>query len=74
VGNLQKDALQRNRVSGDFDARREDKEQKLTGIAAGDISATSSDVINGTQMFRLSTLTQTGLSSISTGLSSLSSV
>ncbi|WP_370579355.1 ESPR-type extended signal peptide-containing protein [Snodgrassella alvi] len=74
VGNLQKDALQRNRVSGDFDARREDKEQKLTGIAAGDISATSSDVINGTQMFRLSTLTQTGLGSISTGLSSLSSV
>ncbi|MCO6507934.1 MAG: hypothetical protein J6578_03970 [Snodgrassella sp.] len=70
---LQQNALQRNRISGDFDARRDDNDQNLTGIAAGDINATSSDAINATQMHSLSTLTQAGLNSTSTGLSSLSS-
>ncbi|MCO6514978.1 MAG: YadA-like family protein, partial [Snodgrassella sp.] len=69
---LQQNALQRNRISGDFDARRDDNDQNLTGIAAGDINATSSDAINATQMHSLSTLTQAGLNSTSTGLSSLS--
>ncbi|WP_370388456.1 ESPR-type extended signal peptide-containing protein [Snodgrassella alvi] len=70
---LQQNALLRNRISGNFDASREGKDQRLTGIAAGDINITSSDAINGTQMYSLSTLTQAGLSSTSTGLSSLSS-
>ncbi|PIT25556.1 hypothetical protein BGI39_11150 [Snodgrassella communis] len=69
---LQQNALQRNRISGDFDARRDGDDQNLTGIAAGDINATSNDAINATQMYSLSTLTQAGLNSTSTGLSSLS--
>ena len=74
VGNLQKDALQWNSTIGAYDATRGGRAQTLTGIAGGDISATSSDAVNGAQMYSLSTLTQTGLSSSSTGLSSLSSV
>ena len=74
VAALQQNALQWNSVSGAFDATRNGHAQKLTGIAGGDISAVSSDAINGAQMYSLSTLTQAGLSSSSTGLSSLSSV
>ena len=74
VGNLQKDALQWNSTISAYDATRGGRAQTLTGIAGGDISATSSDAVNGAQMYSLSTLTQTGLGSISTGLSSLSSV
>ncbi|NUF10205.1 ESPR-type extended signal peptide-containing protein [Snodgrassella sp. ESL0324] len=74
VGNLQKDALQWNSTISAYDATRGGRAQTLTGIAGGDISATSSDAVNGAQMYSLSTLTQTGLSSSSTGLSSLSSV
>ena len=74
VGNLQKDALQWNSTINAYDATRGGRAQKLTGIAGGDISDTSSDAVNGAQMYSLSTLTQTGLGSISTGLSNLSSV
>ena len=74
VGNLQKDALQWNSTISAYDATRGGRAQTLTGIAGGDISATSSDAVNGAQMYSLSTLTQKGLGSISTGLSSLSSV
>ena len=74
VGNLQKDALQWNSTISAYDATRGGRAQTLTGIAGGDISATSSDAVNGAQMYSLSTLTQTGLGSSSTGLSSLSSV
>ena len=74
VGNLQKDALQWNSTISAYDATRGGRAQTLTGIAGGDISATSSDAVNGAQMYSLSTLTQTGLGSISTGLSNLSSV
>ena len=74
VGNLQKDALQWNSTISAYDATRGGRAQKLTGIAGGDISPTSSDAVNGAQMYSLSTLTQTGLGSISTGLSNLSSV
>ena len=74
VGNLQKDALQWNSTISAYDATRGGRAQTLTGIAGGDISDTSSDAVNGAQMYSLSTLTQTGLGSISTGLSSLSSV
>ena len=74
VGNLQKDALQWNSTISAYDATRGGRAQTLTGIAGGDISPTSSDAVNGAQMYSLSTLTQTGLSSSSTGLSSLSSV
>ena len=74
VGNLQKDALQWNSTISAYDATRGGRAQTLTGIAGGDISDTSSDAVNGAQMYSLSTLTQTGLSSSSTGLSSLSSV
>ncbi|ORF10678.1 hypothetical protein BGI03_08500 [Snodgrassella alvi] len=74
VGNLQKDALQWNSTISAYDATRGGRAQTLTGIAGGDISPTSSDAVNGAQMYSLSTLTQTGLGSSSTGLSSLSSV
>ena len=74
VGNLQKDALQWNSTISAYDATRGGRAQTLTGIAGGDISATSSDAVNGAQMYSLSTLTQKGLGSISTGLSNLSSV
>ena len=74
VAVLRQNALQWNSTISAYDATRGDHAQKLTGIAGGDISATSSDAVNGAQMYSLSTLTQTGLGSISTGLSSLSSV
>ncbi|MCX8748878.1 YadA-like family protein, partial [Snodgrassella sp. B3088] len=73
VGNLQKDALQWNNAVNAYDATRGGRAQNLTGIADGNISAGSSDAINGAQMYSLSTLTQAGLNSSSTGLSSLSS-
>ncbi|MCO6518898.1 MAG: YadA-like family protein [Snodgrassella sp.] len=71
VAALQKDALQWNGTA--YDATRDGLAQKLTGITGGNISAGSSDAVNGAQMYSLSTLTQTGLNSTSTGLSSLSS-
>ncbi|WP_287953939.1 YadA-like family protein [Snodgrassella sp.] len=71
VAALQKDALQWNGTA--YDATRDGFAQKLTGITGGNISAGSSDAVNGAQMYSLSTLTQTGLNSTSTGLSSLSS-
>ncbi|ORF05931.1 ESPR-type extended signal peptide-containing protein, partial [Snodgrassella alvi] len=74
VAELRQNALQWNGVSSAYDATRSGRAQKLTGIAGGDISPTSSDAVNGAQMYSLSTLTQTGLGSISTGLSNLSSV
>ena len=74
VAELRQNALQWNGVSSAYDATRSGRAQKLTGIAGGDISPTSSDAVNGAQMYSLSTLTQKGLGSISTGLSSLSSV
>ncbi|WP_255356368.1 hypothetical protein, partial [Snodgrassella sp. R-53583] len=70
VAALQKDALQWNGTA--YDATRGGLAQKLTGITGGNISAGSSDAVNGAQMYSLSTLTQTGLNSTSTGLSSLS--
>ncbi|WP_287957083.1 YadA-like family protein [Snodgrassella sp.] len=70
VAALQKDALQWNGTA--YDATRDGLAQKLTGITGGNISAGSSDAVNGAQMYSLSTLTQTGLNSTSTGLSSLS--
>ncbi|KDN14315.1 ESPR-type extended signal peptide-containing protein [Snodgrassella communis] len=72
VAALQQNALQWNSVRSVYDATRNGRAQKLTGITGGDISADSSDAINGAQMHSLSTLTQTGLNSTSTGLSSLS--
>lgn len=45
---------------------------KITGLAAGAVNATSTDAINGSQLASLSTSTSTSIGSLSTGLSSLS--
>ncbi|MFX1815352.1 hypothetical protein PXJ20_32700, partial [Paraburkholderia sp. A1RI_3L] len=55
-------------------------ERQITNVAAGRVSATSTDAINGSQLYAtnqavdsLSTSTSTGISSLSTGLSSTNS-
>ncbi|WP_269138931.1 ESPR-type extended signal peptide-containing protein, partial [Burkholderia vietnamiensis] len=55
-------------------------ERQITNVAAGQLSATSTDAVNGSQLFAtdqavgsLSTSTSTGISSLSTGLSTTNS-
>ncbi|MFP3710562.1 hypothetical protein SB783_42035, partial [Paraburkholderia sp. SIMBA_009] len=55
-------------------------ERQITNLAAGQVSATSTDAINGSQLFAtntaigsLSTSASTGISSLSTGLSTTNS-
>uniref|UniRef100_UPI0022B80441 ESPR-type extended signal peptide-containing protein n=1 Tax=Herbaspirillum huttiense TaxID=863372 RepID=UPI0022B80441 len=43
--------------------------QKITNLAAGDATVNSTDAINGAQLYSLSTSASSGISSLSTGLS-----
>ncbi|WP_218965833.1 ESPR-type extended signal peptide-containing protein, partial [Snodgrassella alvi] len=67
---LQQNALQWNGQV--YDATRDGSTQTLTGITAGRVEADSTDAINGSQLDSLSTVTQSGLSTAASGLSSLS--
>ncbi|MBI0166339.1 hypothetical protein H3V01_10900, partial [Snodgrassella sp. M0351] len=53
-----------------YDAGRNGTAQLITNVAAGRIAADSTDVVNGGQLFSLSGSTSTGLSSLSTVVSS----
>ncbi|WP_257389827.1 ESPR-type extended signal peptide-containing protein, partial [Snodgrassella alvi] len=71
VGKLQKDALQWK--DGSYSADHgTDEAQVITNVAAGNTTPNSTDAINGSQLHSLSTVTQTGLSTAASGLSSLS--
>ncbi|MCO6514451.1 MAG: hypothetical protein J6589_08290, partial [Snodgrassella sp.] len=72
VATLQDNALQWNAGKGVYDASREGSAKILSGIDAGAVNANSTEAVNGGQLHSLSTVTQTGLASASTGLSSLS--
>ncbi|WP_063533994.1 YadA-like family protein [Burkholderia sp. MSMB1589WGS] len=51
IGALQQDALQWSKSAGAYDASHgSGAAQKITNVAAGDISATSTDAINGAQL------------------------
>ncbi|PIT59184.1 hypothetical protein BHC59_00875 [Snodgrassella alvi] len=67
---LQQNALQWNGQV--YDATRGGRTQTLTGITAGRVEADSTDAINGSQLHSLSTVTESGLSTATSGLNSLS--
>ncbi|QRE00188.1 hypothetical protein [Burkholderia phage BCSR5] len=48
---LQQDALQFNKTVGAYDATRGGNATKITGVAAGNVNATSTDAINGSQLY-----------------------
>ncbi|KVX65166.1 YadA-like family protein [Burkholderia stagnalis] len=51
IGALQQDALQWSKSAGAYDASHNSgSAQKITNVAAGDVSATSTDAINGAQL------------------------
>ncbi|WGS44750.1 YadA-like family protein [Burkholderia sp. JSH-S8] len=51
IGALQQDALQWSKSAGAFDASHNSgSAQKITNVAAGDVSASSTDAINGAQL------------------------
>ncbi|AFQ52072.1 YadA-like family protein [Burkholderia cepacia] len=54
IGALQQDALQWSAAAGAYDASHgSGSAQKITNVAAGDVSATSTDAINGAQLQRV---------------------
>ncbi|ORF04164.1 YadA family autotransporter adhesin, partial [Snodgrassella alvi] len=67
---LQQNALQWNSTLTAYDAGHNGIAQRITNVAAGRIAADSTDAVNGGQLFSLSGSTSTGLSSLSTVVSS----
>ncbi|WLT04602.1 ESPR-type extended signal peptide-containing protein [Snodgrassella alvi] len=75
VAGLQQDALQWNSGISAYDASHgSDSAQRITHVAAGDVSADSTDAINGGQLFALSSSASTGLNSLSTSMSSMADI
>ena len=72
VAELQQDALQWNSGISAYDASHgSGSAQRITHVAAGDVSAESTDAINGGQFFALSNSASTGLNSLSTTIPSV---
>ncbi|PXY95615.1 hypothetical protein DKK71_11025, partial [Snodgrassella alvi] len=75
VAGLQQDALQWNSGISAYDASHgSGSAQRITHVAAGNVSADSTDAINGGQLFALSSSASTGLNSLSTSMSSLADI
>ncbi|WP_239326564.1 YadA family autotransporter adhesin, partial [Snodgrassella gandavensis] len=68
VSNLQKDALQWNGTAYDA-SHGTANAQKITNVAAGNVTANSTDAVNGGQLYSLSSSTVTGLDNLSTAFS-----
>ncbi|PIT12710.1 hypothetical protein BGI32_11040 [Snodgrassella alvi] len=74
ISNLQDNALQWKANpdgTGMYDASHGGKAQLITHVRAGAVAKDSTDAINGSQLFSLSSSTATGLSSLSTSLENL---
>ncbi|NUE81739.1 hypothetical protein GYX91_10835, partial [Snodgrassella sp. ESL0304] len=75
VAGLQQDALQWNGGISAYDASHgSGSAQRITHVAAGEVSADSTDAINGGQLFALSSSASTGLNSLSTSMSSMADI
>ena len=75
VAELQQDALQWNSGISAYDASHgSGSAQRITHVAAGDVSAHSTDAINGGQFFALSSSASTGLNSLSTSMSNMADI
>ncbi|ORF42311.1 hypothetical protein, partial [Snodgrassella alvi] len=71
VSSLNQDALQWNGGISAYDASHgSGSAQRITHVAAGDVSENSTDAINGGQFFALSSSVSTGLNSLPTTVSS----
>ncbi|PIT13201.1 ESPR-type extended signal peptide-containing protein [Snodgrassella alvi] len=72
IESLQQNALlwnkDLNNGSGAYDAGHGGSAQLITNVRAGAVAKDSTDAINGSQLFSLSSSTSTGLSSLSTSL------
>ncbi|WP_180297314.1 YadA family autotransporter adhesin, partial [Snodgrassella alvi] len=71
VTELKQNALQWNNNIGAYDAARNGNIQKITNVAAGTVGENSTDAVNAGQLFSLSNSTSTGLSSLSSSLSTI---
>ena len=75
VSSLNQDALQWNSGISAYDASHgSGSAQRITHVAAGDVSAHSTDAINGGQFFALSSSASTGLNSLSTSMSNMADI
>ena len=75
VAELQQDALQWNSGISAYDASHgSGNAQRITHVAAGDVSVHSTDAINGDQFFALSSSASTGLNSLSTSMSNMADI
>ncbi|OOX78703.1 YadA family autotransporter adhesin, partial [Snodgrassella alvi] len=75
VSSLNQDALQWNGGISAYDASHgSGSAQRITHVAAGNVSADSTDAINGGQLFALSSSASTGLNSLSTSMSSMADI
>ncbi|PCL20181.1 hypothetical protein CPT77_09050, partial [Snodgrassella alvi] len=61
VSTLQANTLQWNAGKGVYDASRDGSAKVLSGVAAGAVSAVSTEAVNGGQLYSLSTVTVAGL-------------
>ncbi len=59
MSTLQRDALQWSTTLGAYDAGRGGSAQRITNVASGALSATSTDAVNGSQLYAVSTTTTT---------------
>ncbi|MDF7675202.1 ESPR-type extended signal peptide-containing protein [Neisseriaceae bacterium ESL0693] len=69
VALLQQNSLQWDDSSQVYDAAHAGTTAKITHVAAGDVAADSTDAVNGSQLYDLTTVTQDNIHSLSTGLS-----
>ncbi|WP_198431332.1 YadA family autotransporter adhesin, partial [Snodgrassella alvi] len=75
VSSLNQDALQWNSSISAYDASHgSGNAQRITHVAAGDVSVHSTDAINGGQFFALSSSASTGLNSLSTSMSNMADI
>nr|WP_246623504.1 YadA-like family protein [Sphingomonas colocasiae] len=66
VGTLQDDALQYNSKIGTYDASRGGAPTGISGVSAGALGATSTDAVNGSQLFATNNQVSTNTTNIAT--------
>lgn len=71
VGALQDDALQYNSKIGTYDASRGGVPTGVSGVAAGALDSTSTDAVNGSQLFATNSQVSTNTTNISTNTTNI---
>ncbi len=74
VGTLQDDALQYNSKIGTYDAARSGAPTGIANVAAGGLNASSTDAVNGSQLFATNSQVSTNTTNIAGNTKSISNI